>query len=57
VTAPEQPDVRLTMTAETYCCLSSGRWPPAPVLADGRVSVDGDAGLAARIVSAMSIVP
>jgi uncharacterized protein (TIGR03083 family) len=57
VTAPEHPDVRLTMTAETYCCLSCGRWPTERVLADGRVRVDGDADLAGRIVLAMSIVP
>jgi uncharacterized protein (TIGR03083 family) len=57
VDAPPRPDVRLTMTAETYCCLSCGRWAAGDVLADGRVRVDGDADLAGRVVSAMSIIP
>ena len=54
---PPDPDVSLTMTAETYCCLSCGRWDSADALADGRVKVDGDAQLAGRIVAAMSIIP
>jgi uncharacterized protein (TIGR03083 family) len=57
VPPPEQPDVVLTMSAETYCCLSCGRWGVDEVLADGRVQVDGDAGLGRRVASGMSIIP
>jgi hypothetical protein len=45
------------MTAETYACLSSGRWSAHDVLADGRVKVEGDADLAGRVLTGMAIIP
>jgi uncharacterized protein (TIGR03083 family) len=52
-----EPTVTLSMTAETYACLMCGRWSPADVVADGRVRISGDRGLAERILAAMSIMP
>ncbi len=57
VEAPAEPDLTLTMSAETYACLTCGRWEPADVLADGRVQVDGDQALAGRILEGMAIIP
>lgn len=54
---PGDFQVMLTMTAETYACLSSGRWSPADVLADDRVRVVGDAALADLVLAAMAIIP
>jgi uncharacterized protein (TIGR03083 family) len=55
--APEHPTVTLTMTPETYSCLSAGRWTADEVLSDGRVQVDGDKDLAERILAGMAIIP
>ncbi len=57
VAPPEDPDVRLTMSAESYCCLSCGRWAAEDVLADGRVRIEGDADLGRRVLAGMSIIP
>jgi uncharacterized protein (TIGR03083 family) len=55
--APSEPAVTLSMTAETYACISCGRWSPADVVADGRVRISGDRALAERILAAMPIIP
>ncbi len=47
---PTDPTVRLTMDTETYVCLTGGRWHPADVRADGKVTVEGDTELGNRIV-------
>jgi uncharacterized protein (TIGR03083 family) len=55
---PEKnPTVTLTMTSETYSCLSSGRWTAEDVVAEGRVKVEGDADLGRRVLAAMNIIP
>jgi uncharacterized protein (TIGR03083 family) len=55
--AEGEADVSLSMTAETYVCLSCGRWSPTDVAADGRVRISGDRVLAERVMAAMSIMP
>jgi uncharacterized protein (TIGR03083 family) len=55
--APDQPTATLTMTSDTYGCLAAGRWTAEEVLSDGRVQVEGDKGLAGRILAGMAIIP
>jgi uncharacterized protein (TIGR03083 family) len=54
---PLEPSVTLAMSAETYACLSSGRWSPHDAVSDGRVQIEGDQALANRILGAMAIIP
>ena len=41
-------DVTFRCNTETYLLLINGRVSPAPAMADGRLTVEGDAGLAAK---------
>jgi len=54
---PSEPTVTVSMTAETYACVTCGRWSPTDVVADGRVRISGDRTLAERILAAMAIIP
>jgi uncharacterized protein (TIGR03083 family) len=55
--APEQPTLTLTMTSDTYSCLSSGRWTADEAVAQGRVKVEGDTQLGQRVLASMNIIP
>jgi uncharacterized protein (TIGR03083 family) len=50
-TPPDHVDVRLTMDSETFAILGGGRRSPTVV----RVRVEGDADLAAQILTAMNV--
>jgi uncharacterized protein (TIGR03083 family) len=53
---PAQPTVRLAMSAETYLCLSTGRWSSDDVVAAGHVAIEGDTDLGRHILEAMAII-
>lgn len=55
--APESPTVRITLDAETFGCLGSGRWDAGEILGSGKVSIEGDVGLGEAIVRGMNIMP
>jgi uncharacterized protein (TIGR03083 family) len=55
-TVPESPDVRLTMDAETFACLSCGRWEPAQAINAGKVQIQGDRTLGETVVQQMNIM-
>jgi uncharacterized protein (TIGR03083 family) len=50
---PEEPTVSLAMDRETFILLAGGRREPVP----GRVRVEGDAGLAQRLLDRLAITP
>ena len=54
---PDAPTVGLQMDCETFLRLCGGRWDPAKVESDGRLSVAGDRALADRILSNMAVTP
>ena len=54
---PDRPTVRISLDAETFNCLGSGRWDPDEVLRSGKVSIEGDSGLGESIVRHMNIMP
>jgi hypothetical protein len=53
---PATPTVRLTMDAETFACLSCGRWAPDTVLQARKVQLAGDAPLGQAILAQMNIM-
>jgi uncharacterized protein (TIGR03083 family) len=53
---PDAPTVVLTMDAETLWCLGGGRWDPAAVLDDGRVTIDGDQALGRRVIESLNFM-
>lgn len=55
-TLPPSPTVRLSMDAETFTCLSCGRWEAKRTLAAGKVHIEGDRGLGRTIVEQMNIM-
>ena len=54
---PQNPTVRITLDAETFGCLGSGRWQPDEALQSGKVSIQGDTALGQSIVRQMNIMP
>ncbi len=54
--APEEPTVELTMDAETWWCLSLGRWDGESVLADDKVAIDGDEDLGRAVITNMAFM-
>jgi uncharacterized protein (TIGR03083 family) len=54
---PDRPSLTLTMTSETYSCLSSGRWTAQEAVAQGKVKIEGDAQLGQRVLASMNIIP
>ena len=54
--APSQPTVELTMDAETWWCLSLGRWDGEAVLADDKITIDGDQDLGRAVVTNMAFM-
>jgi uncharacterized protein (TIGR03083 family) len=46
----DQPSVTLTMAAETWWCLSMGRWDGPTARRQGLVTIDGDEALGERVI-------
>src|SRR3954453_21799707 len=53
-TVPDDPDVRLHMSSETFARLGCGRLDPSATVAAGDVTFDGDAPLGQRVVDQMN---
>ncbi len=53
---PSEPTVKLTMDAETWWCLSLGRWDGESVLAQGKVAIDGDQDLGSAVVTNLAFM-
>ena len=53
---PAEPDVHLSMDAETFACLGCGRWDPSDVLNSGKVTLSGDRTLGETIVRQMNFM-
>jgi uncharacterized protein (TIGR03083 family) len=54
--APAEPTVTLTMDAETWWCLSLGRWDGESVLAEGKVAIDGDQDLGRTVLTNLAFM-
>jgi len=57
VQPPADPSVRIMTDAETFACLSSGRWAPERALASGRVAFAGAEDLGRRVVGSLATIP
>jgi len=53
-TAPESPAVTLAMDRRTFARLAGGRWNGDRARAEGKVRVEGDQELGARVVDNMA---
>ncbi len=53
---PSNPDVTLTMDAETFACLGCGRWDSEQTLAQGKVAIAGNQALGEAIVGGMNFM-
>lgn len=56
-TPPERFDVKMTLTSEALLRLCGGRWDVDQAIADGRVTVEGDAAMAREIMGKMAVTP
>lgn len=54
---PATPTVRLRMDAETFLCLAGGRRSHAQASSGGRLVIEGDRHLGAKIVENMAVTP
>lgn len=54
--SPSSPTVQLCMDAETFTCLSCGRWELNQALSAGKIQIDGDQSLGTTIVEQMNIM-
>lgn len=53
--APAEPDVRLTMDAETFVAVGTGRLEPAEAIAGGRALVEGDPDALVRLFAVVGL--
>jgi uncharacterized protein (TIGR03083 family) len=55
--APGSPTVRLVGDFEAVMALACGRWEAAPLLAEGRLVIEGDRALGTAVADQLSFVP
>jgi uncharacterized protein (TIGR03083 family) len=53
---PDHPTATLDLDLDAFVALTTGRWAPATALAEGRVSLGGDADLARQVLEHLSFM-